>query len=68
MAEKVYFLGGYFVPNHRSCLAIQVGNCAFASDDGVILNMTREMEEIYAVVFGRLHYDLCAYILHFHGV
>ena len=39
--------------NHRSRLAIQVGNCAFASDDSVVRKLTREMEEIYTAVFGR---------------
>ena len=43
---------GHTIPS--SYLVIQVGNCAFASDDSVIRNMTREMEEIYTVVFGWL--------------
>jgi hypothetical protein len=29
----------------------KVGNCTFASDDGIIRNMTREIEEVYASVF-----------------
>ena len=67
MAEKVCCLS--LIPNHRPCLVIQVGNCAFASDDGVVQNMTQEMEQIYTAVFGRLHHDvLCAYILCSHGV
>lgn len=40
-------------PNHRSNFFIEVGNCAFASDNSVVRNMTREMEEIYTAVFGR---------------
>jgi hypothetical protein len=69
MTERVCHGCLGLIPNHRSCLVIQVGNCAFASDDGVIRNMTREMEEIYTAVFGRLHHDvLCAYILCSHGV
>ena len=59
------------IPNHRPCLVIQVGNCAFASDDGIVSvrNMAREMEEIYTAIFGRLHHDvLCAYILYSHVV
>lgn len=38
------------------CYVIQVGNCAFASDDDVVGNMTRKMEEIYTSVFGRLRH------------
>ena len=52
-------------PSFMSCV-IQVGNCAFASDDGVVRNMTREIEEIYTAVFGRLHvlgaYILCSHV------
>ena len=56
MEEKVCCLG--FILTHRSCLVVQVGNCAFASDDGAIRNMTREMEGIYAALFGRLLHEI----------
>ena len=59
MAEKVCCLG--LILNHHLYLVIQVGNCAFASDDGVVLNLTREMEEIYTAVFGRLHHEVRIY-------
>ena len=63
----MFFFWKGFIPNHRSRLAIQVGNCAFASDDATIRNMAREMEEIYASVFSRLHL-LFGYILRSHNV
>ena len=62
MAEKVCRLT--LIENHRSCLVVQVGNCAFASDDGVVRKMTQKMEEIYTFLFGRLYHTvLCVYIL-----
>jgi hypothetical protein len=39
---------------------MQVGNCIFVLDDG-IRDMAREMEEIYAAVFGTRLHLFCAY-------
>lgn len=68
MAEKVlFFLGDFTKIKVHVLLAMQVGNCVFVSDDG-IRDMAREMEEIYATVFGTQLHLFCAYFLRSHDM